>query len=60
MCVLRGRLVQGLELLIDSIAARQQVLLLACQRSRYEWAKAQLRAPDRVGMLRGGAALASD
>jgi hypothetical protein len=42
------RLLSGLELLLQAIAPHQQVLLLACQTSRYAWARTQLGSADRL------------
>jgi DNA repair exonuclease SbcCD ATPase subunit len=42
------RLVQGLSLLIDAIAPTQQVMLLACQGSRYTWVRHRLPRPERL------------
>ena len=36
------RLKAGVQLLLESIAPRQQVLLMACQASRYEWLREEL------------------
>lgn len=44
------RLLSGLRLLLGAVAPEQQVLLLACQRSRYDWALEQLGHPD--GLVR--------
>ena len=41
------RLLEGMRLLLD-VAREQQVLLLACQHSRYAWAKEQLGFPGEV------------
>ncbi len=41
------RLLEGMRLLLDA-AREQQVLLLACQHSRYEWAKERLGFPREV------------
>jgi hypothetical protein len=46
-----SRLVAGLEVLLSGIAPRQQVLLMACQHSRYAWARAQLGYPDKLVLL---------
>ena len=43
-----ARLVQGLRLLVETIAPTQQVLLLACQGSRYAWARHRLPEPERL------------
>lgn len=43
------RLVDTLRVLVDAVAPRQQVLLMACQHSRYEWAADAL---ERDGALR--------
>jgi uncharacterized protein YhaN len=43
-----ARLVQGLRLLVEAIAPTQQVLLLACQGSRYAWARHRLPEPERL------------
>lgn len=45
------RLVAGLEVLLSGIAPRQQVLLMACQHSRYAWARAQLGYPENLVLL---------
>jgi DNA repair exonuclease SbcCD ATPase subunit len=45
------RTIKGMNVLLDSIAPDHQVILLACQRSRYDWVLHQLPAPDRVRML---------
>lgn len=45
------RLVAGLRMLADHVAPRRQVLLLACQASRYRWALDQLGRPDAVTLL---------
>jgi DNA repair exonuclease SbcCD ATPase subunit len=45
------RTIKGMNVLLDSIAPDHQVILLACQRSRYDWLRQQLRAPDRIRML---------
>lgn len=46
-----GRLLSGLRLLLGAVAPRQQVLLLACQRSRYDWALEQLGHPENLARL---------
>ena len=45
------RTIKGMNVLLDSIAPDHQVILLACQRSRYDWLRQQLPAPDRIRML---------
>ncbi len=45
------RLEAGLELLLESVARDQQVLLMACQHSRYAWARAQLGYPENLVLL---------
>lgn len=43
------RLLETLRLLVDAVAPEQQILLMACQHSRYEWAAEAL---ERDGALR--------
>jgi len=45
------RLLDTLRLLIEAVAPQQQVLLMACQRSRYEWAASRLERPDSLRAL---------
>lgn len=42
------RLVRGVQLLLDAIAPRQQVIIMACQESRYSWLRSQLKGADRL------------
>ena len=42
------RLLDTLRLLIEAVAPEQQVLLMACQHSRYEWAAEALEGDGRV------------
>lgn len=46
-----GRTIAGMKALLDSIAPEHQVILLACQRSRYDWVRSQLSSPDRIRVL---------
>lgn len=55
-----ARLKAGVELLLDSIAPRQQVLLMACQASRYGWLRQELERPDRLVSLPVPTTAASD
>lgn len=48
------RLLASLRLLVDAIAPRQQVLLMACQHSRYEWSRGALDRSDLLVPLRLG------
>jgi hypothetical protein len=45
------RLLDTLRLLIEAVAPRQQVLLMACQRSRYDWAATRLERPESLRTL---------
>jgi DNA repair exonuclease SbcCD ATPase subunit len=45
------RLIAGMKMLLHIAASNQQVLLLACQRSRYEWAAQELKAPPELVSL---------
>ncbi len=45
------RTIKGMNVLLDSIAPDHQVILLACQRSRYDWVRQQLSDPDRIRTL---------
>jgi hypothetical protein len=54
------RLVAGLRLLLDAIAPRQQVVLMACQEARYKWARAQLQDAQRLVVLRVGVGADAD
>jgi uncharacterized protein YhaN len=46
------RLQAGLRLLIEGVAPRQQVVLMACQEGRYNLARAQLVRPERLVAVR--------
>lgn len=46
------RLLASLRLLVDAIAPQQQVLLMACQHSRYEWSRNALASPELLVPLR--------
>ncbi len=46
-----ARLIAGLKMLLATVADEQQVLLLACQRSRYEWAIRELGQPATLSIL---------
>ena len=46
------RLLATLRLLIEGVAPEQQVLLLACQQSRYDWAASRLGDGDTLRPLR--------
>jgi len=46
-----ARLIAGLKMLLSTVADRQQVLLLACQHSRYEWAIRELGQPAALSVL---------
>ncbi len=45
------RLVAGLRMLLEQIAPHQQVLLMACQRSRYRWLHSELGRPPELVAL---------
>jgi uncharacterized protein YhaN len=45
------RLVRGMQLLLDALAPRQQVILMACQRSRYAWLRENLSGDERLVAL---------
>ncbi len=45
------RLLDTLRLLIEAVAPQQQVLLMACQRSRYDWAVSRLERPASLRTL---------
>lgn len=45
------RTIAGIQVLLDSIAPEHQVILLACQRSRYDWVCQQVAAPERIRVL---------
>jgi hypothetical protein len=46
------RLLSGARLLLEAIAPQQQVLLMACQHSRYEWLRRELGHPEGLVTLR--------
>lgn len=46
-----ARLIAGLKMLLSTVEDEQQVLLLACQRSRYEWAIRELGQPAALSTL---------
>jgi uncharacterized protein YhaN len=43
-----ARTVAGIRLLLDSIAPEHQVILLACQESRFEWLRRRVPDPERI------------
>jgi energy-coupling factor transporter ATP-binding protein EcfA2 len=45
------RTVAGMRLLVDAIAPEHQVILLACQRNRYEWVRLQIEDSHRIRTL---------
>lgn len=45
------RTIAGMRVLLESVAPSHQVVLLACQRSRYEWVRQQLDDPGRLRPL---------
>lgn len=45
------RTIAAMQVLLESIAPEHQVILLACQRSRYEWVRRQLNDPERIRPL---------
>ena len=46
-----SRLLAAFRLLLDGMAPHQQVVLMACQHSRYEWLQSALGRPDRLVVL---------
>jgi DNA repair exonuclease SbcCD ATPase subunit len=45
------RTVAGMKVLVEAIAPEHQVILLACQRSRYQWVTGQIENSGRIRML---------
>lgn len=45
------RTVAGMKVLVDAIAPEHQVILLACQRNRYQWVRQQVDRPERIRPL---------
>jgi DNA repair exonuclease SbcCD ATPase subunit len=45
------RTLAGMKVLVEAIAPEHQVILLACQRSRYQWVTAQIEYPERIRTL---------
>ena len=45
------RTIAGMEVLVDAIAPDHQVVLLACQRNRYQWVRQQIDRPERIRPL---------
>ncbi|RKZ13466.1 hypothetical protein DRQ32_01525 [bacterium] len=46
-----ARTIDGMTVLLDSIAPAHQVILLACQRSRYDWVRERIEGSGRIRPL---------